>query len=362
MKRLELLDYGRFTAALAVVAFHYFFSGIQNGKVASITYVSDIVNIAKYGYLGVEFFFMISGYVIFFSAKGRTASQFAVSRFVRLYPAFWIAVIITSIAAYFLGGAKMSVTIHQSLFNLTMFPTVFGYGFVDGVYWTLQYELAFYLAVLFFLLFGWRGRLEHVFLCWPLVMVAAWLLHLQNVVYLGGYYSYFAAGAIFAIQRDKFKKISIISLILCFALCVKFSCNMAADLSKARDITFSTFVVSAIITIQFIFFFILNSRFGSSLKIVGSRLVGGLTYPLYLIHAHLGYMLLSRFANEDNKVWISCVVIALVLVVAFAIYTLVEKRYSKFWQRLFQRSIGNAVDALDKRLFNRLSSKLIARS
>lgn len=56
MKRIALLDYGRFFAALAVMASHYFFGGIVNQKISSIDHIDSVANIAKYGYLGVEFF------------------------------------------------------------------------------------------------------------------------------------------------------------------------------------------------------------------------------------------------------------------------------------------------------------------
>ncbi|MBB1075267.1 acyltransferase [Rhodoferax sp. 4810] len=88
MKRLELLDYGRFSATLAVMFFHYFFNGIQNGKISSFEHIPWVIDFAKYGYLGVEFFFMISGYVIFFSSKEKTAGEFGAARVLRLFPAF----------------------------------------------------------------------------------------------------------------------------------------------------------------------------------------------------------------------------------------------------------------------------------
>ena len=93
MSRLELLDYGRFLAAISVALFHYTFNGISNGKIASITLIPNLVEFTKYGYLGVHLFFMISGYVIFFSARKGAPSKFAVNRAVRLYPAYWFAVL-----------------------------------------------------------------------------------------------------------------------------------------------------------------------------------------------------------------------------------------------------------------------------
>ena len=44
-----------------------------------------------FGWIGVQIFFVISGIVIANSAQSATPFRFAVSRFLRLYPAAWIA-------------------------------------------------------------------------------------------------------------------------------------------------------------------------------------------------------------------------------------------------------------------------------
>src|SRR5690606_38114950 len=143
MKRLALLDYARFFAALSVVLFHYFYSGINNGKVSTVdeTWFSGI---ASYGHFGVQFFFIISGYVIFFSLKNKGAASFMRSRLKRLYPTYWIAIIFTAFFAYLWGqGTDMSVTFKQVLVNFTMLQQFVGVQSVDGVYWTLFYEIIF---------------------------------------------------------------------------------------------------------------------------------------------------------------------------------------------------------------------------
>ena len=72
---MEIVDYLRLLAAFSVVAFHYLYNGIHNGKVDSTRPRADRSQIAQYGYLGVNFFFMISGYVIFASVTGKTRSS-----------------------------------------------------------------------------------------------------------------------------------------------------------------------------------------------------------------------------------------------------------------------------------------------
>jgi len=55
--RIGILDCMRFVAAVTVMGFHYFYSGIYSGKLLGVEYVPGLVEYFKYGYLGVEFFF-----------------------------------------------------------------------------------------------------------------------------------------------------------------------------------------------------------------------------------------------------------------------------------------------------------------
>ena len=347
MKRIQLLDYGRFFAAISVVAFHYLFNGIHNGKISSISHIPEVIDLVKYGYLGVEFFFMISGYVIFFSAKNRSASQFAVARAVRLYPAFWIAVIFTSSHAIFWGGEQMAVYPSLILSNLTMVSPLFGEGFVDGVYWTLIYELRFYLLVFALLFLGAQKKLESIFLLWPIAIAIAIYYEKDNLPYLGGYYCYFSAGIILAMMKERITLLHLFSLLLVLFLCISFSAGDAPKLTRINGIFFSEITIGLIVTIFFAFFVIANSRIGSSLDLYGSSLLGGLTYPIYLIHAHFGYMFISQFATEDNKIMIYLLTVFIVISTAYAIHILVEKKYSNLWKELFSRFIGKPIEILN---------------
>ena len=127
------LDLLRFLAAIAVVFFHYTFLNSINSELTP-TYPA-LEGIFKYGYLGVELFFMISGFVILLTAMKTTAVEFTISRIKRLYPAFWVALIITTLAILFFAiDQQTSVGLKQFLFNFTMVPEYLGSVNIDPVY------------------------------------------------------------------------------------------------------------------------------------------------------------------------------------------------------------------------------------
>ncbi|WOO32781.1 acyltransferase family protein [Diaphorobacter limosus] len=65
--RVNEIDLLRFFAALAVVFFHYSFRGYAADAMSIMPYPL-LASLSKYGYLGVELFFMISGFVILMTA------------------------------------------------------------------------------------------------------------------------------------------------------------------------------------------------------------------------------------------------------------------------------------------------------
>jgi peptidoglycan/LPS O-acetylase OafA/YrhL len=339
-ERLELLDVSRFAAALAVLGFHYFFNGIANGKVASITQVPGLVDAARYGYLGVDLFFIVSGYVILRSARGKTARAFALSRALRLYPAFWVAVLVTSAFAAVWGGARMGVSAPQVLANLTMAAPVFRQDWVDGVYWTLAYELRFYAVVWLLLWLRPAARLEHWALGWVGVLLVAHFAGLQRWPLLGGYYAFFAAGCLLAVVGERWRHWHALPLLAALALCADVAMREAHEKTLATGVVFSPIVAAVFVLLCFALFALLNTPRGAALRVPGARLLGGLSYPLYLVHAHIGYMLLSRFADEHNKALAYALVIAVVLAIAAAIHLGVERALAARWRALFTATLG----------------------
>lgn len=345
MKRIDLLDYARLGAAISVVGFHYLYSGIQGGKIPGLDYFPHTIDIAKYGYLGVEFFFMISGYVIFFSCQNKTAGEFLASRAKRLYPAFWFAVLFTSLVAVFWGDEIMSVQLDQVIVNLTMVSPYFGYEYVDAVYWTLLFELKFYLAV-FVLMLGMGRRLNYAFLVWPFVILIAQQMGWKSIPLTDSYYGFFAAGAVLAMMKGRPSKIAIAALIVCLILCIDFAVEKAVFLSGRKGVEHSSELVTALILLFFAAFLFFNSRIGAGINLPGARLAGGLTYPIYLIHAHFGYMFISRFGTEENKVVTYLATVSIVVGVSLFMHLIIERKLGDMWRRMFELGIKTPVDAI----------------
>ena len=138
--RVFELDVLRFSAAVAVVLYH-----LTYRKIGSQHLFEQIDTVTRFGYLGVNLFFMISGFVILWSAVGRTPAQFAISRFSRLYPIFWVAISITLYALWVFQGQALDL--YRIFANMTMVAGYLNKEYIDGVYWTLQVELKFYVLV-----------------------------------------------------------------------------------------------------------------------------------------------------------------------------------------------------------------------
>jgi len=150
---------------------------------------------------------MISGFVICMSGWDRSPRAFLASRAGRLYPAFWACVLITTaVMTWFpltegiplphgLTGGDVAV-------NLTMLAAPLNVPYVDTIYWTLWYELRFYLLFMVMIALGLtRGRVLALGVGWlaASVVVPAGVPLAELV--MPQYAPYFVAGMTFYLIR-----------------------------------------------------------------------------------------------------------------------------------------------------------------
>lgn len=335
------IDLLRFLAALSVVFFHFTFRGFQADHLSPVDY-PVLGSVFKYGYFGVDLFFIISGYVVLLSAQGKTLGQFFTSRVSRLYPAYWVACTFTFLVARLFGpqpgtpgwSAILDAPVRRYLFNMTMLHRFFGVADLDGVYWTLSIELVFYFLVALLIAFGWLRHLT--------LVLAGWLIYcaLQGPVDNGSPFAFllfprvapfFIGGmAFYLLQTSQAARWQLYGLLsLAYLLCLRAARAEMFILAPMYHQPFSLVIILLLVTLFFGVFLLVVQR---RLTLQPTRWLawaGALTYPIYLLHHNIGYIALQHLGGRVNKYGLLTGLLAAVLVLAYLLHVLIERRYSK---------------------------------
>lgn len=318
--RFQELDVLRGFAALAVVIFHY----SRHGTQTFVDYPFAFWN----GHYGVQLFFVISGFVIYFTLeRSRTLADFAVSRFSRLYPAYWAAIVFW--IAYALTHGQF-VWWAGVLANLTMLQEFVGIGDIDAVFWTLAVELMFYVMMAAVFVTGQLRNIVPLTIAW-LVVAIVWSLvtgfdgakftNIQDSWFILPCAPYFAAGIMFYLIRSRGRRplyISTIALALATVLIV----------DGPEDA-----VVAAIL------FGIVALAIAGRLAILVSPVtlwLGAISYPLYLLHRNVGYELLHLFNTHRVPHLVGlAITISCALLLAHVVSLTVERPAMRFIRRQY---------------------------
>jgi peptidoglycan/LPS O-acetylase OafA/YrhL len=351
------IDLLRFMAALAVVLFHFTFRGFHGDHLSPVEY-PVLGSVFKYGYLGVEFFFIISGYVVLLSAQGKTLAQFFTSRVMRLFPAYWVVCTLCFVVVRLFGPAVhapgwsplLDAPLKAYLYSMTMLQTFFGVPNLDGVYWTLAYEISFYFLIALLLAFGWLRRTEHV-----LWVLAGWLAYCALVgpatdtnafsfLLFPRYAPFFIAGMVFyLLQTSQAARWKLYTLLgAAYALGLQAAFSRAAENARNYTQPFSLVVVTGLFTLFFVVFLLIIYRKINLGQAKWAAFVGALTYPLYLAHHSMGYVLLQWLGPHVDKYVLLVGLLALFMGLAYLLHISVERRYSK--------ALGQRVQGLLARL------------
>ncbi len=173
--RFELIEIGRGIAALLVVCFH------ATAIIGLPKYFGQapLGGLFSFGYAGVDFFFVLSGFIIFYStAKNHGKSSAILSyvkhRLIRIYPIYWVIGLLLLPLTYLMGHHVGAINAAMDFFLLPRD----GSPFVP-VAWTLRHEMLFYFS---FVLFFLNVTLAWVyFLLWGGVIALCGLLALDSV-------------------------------------------------------------------------------------------------------------------------------------------------------------------------------------
>jgi len=321
MKELDAL---RGLAAIAVVLFHY---TTQYDKLFG--HVNNLNWKIPHGDLGVHLFFMISGFVIFLTLdRISKPMDFVVSRFSRLYPAYWTAILFTTAVVWGYGLEGQEVSSFHTMINFSMLQGVFELPDVDGVYWTLMYELIFYILMFTLHKLGYLKQIT-IFLIIALILnivnsltsAIPWKIQLFLLLQ---YNHLFGAGIIFyLLRRDGNRPIYFIILALC----------LTAQWAQGA------YISSTIISCFFILFLLFTYQ---KLKFIATKpliWLGSISYSLYLIHQNIGYVIIREIEHNGYSSDIAiAIALAISLLISHTIMTKIERPCQTWIKRKYQNT------------------------
>lgn len=318
--RLVGIEAGRGIAALLVVLFHA--TAIMN--LPKYFSALPLNGFFQFGYAGVDFFFVLSGFIILFThfddiGKKGALRAYGRKRFIRVYPIYWVVCALVIVALALIpslgGGLPSAAYIVQSLLltpQQTM-PLVI-------VAWTLTHEIFFYV------LFGvviFRPKLG-------LLLMGSWFFGIFISAIFGFKWNYLFA-FIFNLHNIEFLLGMLIALV----------CRSYTNFNQTRLITslgIICFFLTAMLDVYahplWPNFCLLSYSISSSLIIFGLAaselshhfsipkwlsLLGSSSYSIYLVHFLALSFFIKFFVKFEAERTLSINIIFFILVAAATI-------------------------------------------
>jgi peptidoglycan/LPS O-acetylase OafA/YrhL len=322
------IDFLRGFACAAVVAFHYLSRGPAAGWMIDVNYpLMDAFTC--YGYLGVHLFFIISGFLILLSAQDVTPRSFLASRAARLLPGFWFGSTLTAVTVWWAEDQRFMVSLPHFFINLTMVPHWFGVPYIDGAYWSLGYELHFYIYVWLVLRFRLLHRIDWLLSAWLAVSIINAVRPIWPLEFglSAKWAPFFVAGGVFYLIKTRgFTVLRSTMLGVAYVLALVYTLrNAPTDLGLGTATNMQLVVVAGIVTL---FFCIFGSIALGKWKFEAPRIVnllGTLSYPVYVIHQVFGYVLYEKLRVLSGNPFLSlALTLLIVLGIAWAMHHLIE--------------------------------------
>ncbi|MBQ0996735.1 acyltransferase [Streptomyces sp. RK62] len=346
--RLRALDGLRLVAALMVAAYHY---GGRDGEVADAWGSSPSLQFPTlhgwfaYGCLGVQVFFVISGFVICMSGWGRTLTSFFASRAARLLPAYWAAVVLVTVVFALPVVAYRAVSPSDALVNLTMLQQPLGADRVLGVCWTLWAEIRFYALFALCVVLPGATRRRIILFCaaWTLAAALAQAARepLLDLVLMPEYAPFFVGGVgLYLVHRDRRDAYAWGVVAVSWLLGQH---HAVARLWHAPDVdAFSyrgSLGIILVVTCGFAAVAVIALGWLRWADRRWLTVAGALTYPFYLVHEHLGWVVIEAL---HQGLGLPSAATALLTVAAMLLLARLLNRYVEEWATpLLRRALSS---------------------
>jgi peptidoglycan/LPS O-acetylase OafA/YrhL len=334
--RVPALDLLRLVAVLGVVLFHYGFRGPNALNGTQVAW-PELSAFARYGFLGVPVFFVISGFVIAYSAEGRTATGFAIARFARIYPGFVFCMTLTFLAVLVFGAPQFETGLAQWAANLFIAAPALHQPYMDSAYWSLVVEVTFYAWVTALMAAGlFPRRIDTIVLVWLGISLLNELtvdVKAIGKLLLADDSGFFATGLlIYELYRGRRDARLQCLLALSVGTALFQAVHNLAWLRGQTDTAFDDWAVAAI-CLASILVIIRATRIRQLPLPAGAVIaIGGMTYPFYLLHQQLGYVVFDRIGPVADPAILAGLIVCAIAALSWATWRYVE-RPSQRWTK-----------------------------
>ncbi|MCY1032439.1 acyltransferase [Corallococcus sp. BB11-1] len=280
--RLVELDALRGFAALAVALYH--FTSEYSDLYGHTAPLWGELYVGKYG---VQLFFAISGFVILMSLERvERARDFVMGRAARLYPAYWTAVALTFTVVSLFGLPEREFGFQTALVNLTMFHELLRVPHVDTVYWTLTIELSFYLLMFGLVFARALPKVIPIFIALVALQtvaeLAAQAMGMPFVARLAGrpHLQFFALGVL-AFKQSR-GQVSVPASLALMGVCF------------AHEVLVGSIAPLPVFGVVLCLCLALSRGALRWLTWRPLLFLGFISYPFYLVHQNIGYVIIRR--------------------------------------------------------------------
>lgn len=352
--RMPLLDLMRFVLAAAVVLYHFTATPTVGRYLDAdpATVFPAINEASRYGWLGVQVFFVISGLVITRSAAHGSLRRFVTSRAVRLLPAYWACIALT-VALRLLWDDGRSLDVGEVLVNLTMVQGQLGVPSLQVVFWTLLVELKFYLLVAALLALGplTRRRVLLLATVWPVLALvvelglaqdpggtSGMLLHWVGELVVPPYAACFGLGMVLHVLREDPRcRAAWWALALLCGLVVRTTLAEARAATELQEVPVDA-GVSVVVLLVAVVLLAVATWVRVPVRVARAcAWLGALSYPLYLVHVEFGYLAIDVVGHRGS--WVPALVAAVVAALLLSVVVhAVEKRTAPRLRRVLEPS------------------------
>lgn len=309
--------------------------------------------IFEFGWVGVDFFFVLSGFIIMFIhyrdiiSKGNWIN-FLKKRAIRIYPIYWIVATLTFIIYVFIAHGNIRDELMFNLYSsdswiylLKQYLLIYQQPYMVSVAWSLTYEIFFYLIFAVCIFCGWRIS-KYITLLWVVAIALKSITNsslLSSFIFSSANYE-FLLGCLVGYLFYKKYFISLTNAMILFGIVVSlfvfyleyFDINSNLIISKLFLGLLSAIIIWVSASIDY------NNTYNRE-KIKLLIIIGDSSYSLYLIHSIVLSTLCRFFAKFNfypeyvsiNSDLLFLIIFITTVVIGLIFHFFIEKRVLSYF-------------------------------